>query len=76
MGRACGSLARAACTTGRSDAGTAAMSGRVCTIRYKMASVGPVPNGGCPLAAYATVTAQAKMSAAGPACPMTCSGAM
>ena len=36
----------------------------------------PVPNGDCPLAAKATVTAQVKMSAAVPARPVICSGAM
>ena len=52
------------------------MLGWVCRIRYRTASVAPVPNGGRLLAAYAMFRAQAKMSAAGPACPMTCSGAM
>ena len=75
-GRCCGSLLRAASTTGRSASGTAAILGQACRIRYTTAAVGPVPNGGCPLAAYATVSAQAKISAAGPACPSTCSGAM
>jgi len=46
VGRACGSLARAAVTCGRSVAGTAAMSGVACRIRYKMTSDVPEPNGG------------------------------
>ena len=45
-------------------------------IRYMMASEGPVPNGAFPPAAKATVTAQVKMSAAVPARPVICSGAM
>ena len=56
--------------------GTAVTSGEPCRIRYTIAMDSPVPKGGCPLAAYATVTAQAKMSAAWPARPVTCSGAM
>ncbi len=52
------------------------MSGAACMIRYKMASEAPLPNGDCPLAANATVTAQVKMSAAVPARPVICSGAM
>jgi len=40
------------------------------------ASVGPVPNGDSPLAAYPTVTPQTKTSAAGPGRPVYCSGAM
>ena len=75
-GRRCGSLARADMTSGRSVSGTAAMSGSLYMIRYKMAWAVPVPNGGRPLAACAIVTAQAKMSAAWPARPVTCSGAM
>ena len=51
VGRSRGSLARAASTSGRSPGGTAVMSGAACTIRYKMASDAPVPNGDCPLAA-------------------------
>ena len=51
VGRACGSLAMAASTSGCSPGGTAEMSGAACMIRYKMASGGPVPNGECPLAA-------------------------
>ena len=51
VGRSPGSLARAASTSGRSPGGTALMSGSACTIRYMMASGGPVPNGGFPLAA-------------------------
>ena len=51
VGRSPGSLARAASTSGRSPSGTAVMSGTACTIRYKMTSDVPVPNGGCPLAA-------------------------
>ena len=47
-----------------------------CRIRYRMASVVPVPNGERPLAAYAIVTAQLNRSAAGAARPMICSGAM
>ncbi len=76
VGRACGSLARAASTSGRSPGGTAEMSGASCTIRYSMTSDAPLPNGDCPLAAKATVTAQVKMSAAVPARPVICSGAM
>src|SRR5690349_16857446 len=75
-GRACGSLARAASTRGRRAGGTALMSGSACMIRYMMASEGPVPNGAFPPAAKATVTAQVKMSAAVPARPVICSGAM
>ena len=41
-----------------------------------MAADTPVPNGAVPLAAYAIVTAQEKMSDAGTAWPMICSGAM
>ena len=41
-----------------------------------MAWVSPVPNGDCPVAAYATVTPQTKMSAAWPGRPLICSGAM
>ena len=52
------------------------MSGAACMIRYRMTSDVPVPNGGWPLAAKATVTAQVKMSAAVPARPVICSGAM
>ena len=44
--------------------------------RYKTAWVSPEPNGGWPVAAYATVTPQTKMSAAGPGRPLICSGAM
>ena len=51
LGRAWGSLARAASTSGCSPGGTAEMSGAACMIRYKMASAVPVPNGECPLAA-------------------------
>ena len=51
VGRACGSLARAASTSGCSPGGTAVMSGAACMIRYKMASDAPVPNGDFPLAA-------------------------
>src|SRR4029077_13899820 len=69
MGRACGSLARAASTSGRRPGGTALMSGSACMIRYMMASEGPVPNGAFPPAAKATVTAQVKMSAARPGAP-------
>ena len=36
----------------------------------------PAPNGDRPVAAYAMVTPQTKMSAAGPGCPLICSGAM
>ena len=50
-GRSCGSLDRAAVTWGRSESGTAAMSGASCRIRYRMTSEVPVPKGGCPLAA-------------------------
>ena len=45
-------------------------------MRYKITSAGPVPNGDRPLAAYATVSPQAKTSPAGPDFPLTCSGAM
>ena len=76
VGRARGSLARAASTSGRRPGGTAVRSGASCTIRYMMASDAPVPNGVRPPAAKATVTAQVKMSAAVPARPMICSGAM
>ncbi len=38
--------------------------------------VSPVPNGDCPVAAYATVTPQTKMSAGWPGRPLICSGAM
>src|ERR1700750_1271642 len=76
VGRAWGSLARAASTSGPSPGGTALMSGSACMIRYMMASEGPVPNGAFPPAAKATVTAQVKMSAAVPARPVICSGAM
>ena len=76
VGRACGSLARAASTSGPRPGGTALMSGAACMIRYMMASEAPVPNGAFPLAANATVTAQVKMSAAVPGRPMICSGAM
>ena len=76
VGRACGSLARAASTSGRRPGGTAVRSGASCTIRYMMASDAPVPNGVRPPAAKATVTAQVKMSAAVPARPVICSGAM
>jgi hypothetical protein len=41
-----------------------------------MAADTPVPNGAVPLAAYAIVTAQEKMSDAATAWPMICSGAM
>jgi hypothetical protein len=50
------------------------MLGWACRIRYTTASVGPVPNGSCPLAANVSVTAQAKMSAAGPTCIKSSSG--
>ena len=43
------------------------MSGSPYMTWYRTASVSPVPNGGWPVAAYATVTPQTKMSAAGPA---------
>src|SRR6478672_2104854 len=76
VGRACESLARAASTSGRRPGGTALMSGSACMIRYMMASDGPVPNGAFPPAAKATVTAHVKMSAAVPARPVICSGAM
>ena len=52
------------------------MPGSACRTRYKTAWVSPVPNGDCPVAAYATVTPQTKMSAACPGCPLICSGAM
>ena len=52
------------------------MSGSPYMIRYKMEWAFPAPNGDLPVAAYATVTPQAKMSAAGPGCPLICSGAM
>ncbi len=52
------------------------MSGSPYMIRYKMAWAFPAPNGDRPAAAYATVTPQAKMSAAGPGRPLICSGAM
>ena len=52
------------------------MSGAACTIRYMTASGAPVPNGARPPAANVTVTAQVKTSAAVPARPMICSGAM
>src|SRR6185437_894385 len=51
VGRAWGSLARAASTSGRRPGGTALMSGSACMIRYMMASEGPVPNGAFPPAA-------------------------
>jgi hypothetical protein len=51
VGRACGSLSRAATTWACSAAGTAAMSGVSCRIRYRMTSEVPVPKGDCPLAA-------------------------
>ena len=76
VGRACGSLARAASTSGRRSGGTALMSAAACMIRYMMASDAPVPNGARPPAAKATVTAQVKTSAAVPARPVICSGAM
>ena len=52
------------------------MSGSLCKTRYKTASVGPLPNGDSPVAAYAIVIPQTKMSAAGPGRPSTCSGAI
>ena len=52
------------------------MFGASCMIRYSMTSDVPVPNGDWPPAAKATVTAQVKMSAAVPARPVICSGAM
>jgi len=76
VGRCSGSLVRAAATSGRSGPGTPAMSGSPCMTRYRTAWVSPVPNGGWPVAAYATVTPQTKMSAAGPGRPLICSGAM
>ena len=75
-GRLCGSLARAAATCGRIRSGTALISGSVFRIRNMIASGAPAPNGERPLAAYAIHSAQQKTSAAVPACPMTCSGAM
>ena len=76
VGRLPGSLARVASTSGRSASGTAAMSGSPYMIRYRIEWVFPAPNGDRPVAAYATVTPQAKMSASGPGCPLICSGAM
>jgi len=52
------------------------MSGLSCRMRKNRTSAGPVPNGGLPLAAYATVRPQAKMSAGCPGLPVICSGAM
>ena len=75
-GRYRASLARAAATRGRSDSGTAEMSGSLCRTRYRTASVGPPPNGDSPVAAYPIVTPQTKTSASGPGLPSTCSGAM
>jgi hypothetical protein len=50
-GRAAGSLARQAATTGRSRGGTPSRTGSACTTRYKMAAAVPVPNGPVPVAA-------------------------
>ena len=52
------------------------MSASPYMMRYRTEWVFPAPNGDRPVAAYATVTPQAKMSAAGPGCPLICSGAM
>src|SRR5215813_139619 len=76
LGRLCGSLANEASTSGRSESGTEAMSASPYMIRYRTEWVFPAPNGDRPVAAYATVTPQAKMSASGPGCPLICSGAM
>ena len=50
-GRAAGSLARQAATTGRSRGGTPSRTGSACPTRYKMAAAVPVPNGPVPVAA-------------------------
>ena len=76
MGRWSGSLVRAAATSDRNGSGTPLMSGSPCMTRYRTAWVSPVPNGGWPVAAYATVTPQTKMSAGGPGRPLIWSGAM
>ena len=52
------------------------MSGSPYMIRYRIEWEFPAPNGDRPVAAYATVTPQAKMSASGPGRPLICSGAM
>ena len=52
------------------------MSGSPYMTWYRTAWVSPEPNGGWPVAAYATVTPQTKMSAGGPGRPLICSGAM
>ena len=76
-GRCAGSLFRQASMTWRGLGGTALRSGSAETMRNRTDAGFSPPNGGLPVAAYASTQPREKMSLAGPAGPvLACSGDM